>query len=92
MSFVLATADFPGVTGDQRSKIYDCLAKKSWTKITEPGRDIDTVWKAPFRADIPEKEAIRIAIEEFVNCSKPYCKPKLVVHWGPSEPTGYGLV
>ena len=91
MSYVLVTADFPGVTGDQRSKIYKCLVEKSWKKIQEPGRDIDTVWQASFKADVSEKDAIRVTINEFVECSKPYCNPKLAVHWGPTEPTRYGL-
>ena len=91
MSYVLVTADFPRVTSDQRKIIYACLEKKNWKKIHEPGRDIDTVWEGFFETQL-ESQAIDIAIENFDSCSKPYCRPKLVIHWGPNKPTCHGLV
>lgn len=91
MSFVLVTADFPGVSSDQREKIYECLVKEKWQKVKEFGRDISTVWYASFNPDVSEKTAIEISIKDFVNCSKPYCRCKLVLHWGPNKPTFYGL-
>ena len=90
MSYVLLSADFPGVTGQQRNEIYECLAKKNWHKIVEPGRDISTTWQGYFKS-VTESEAIEIAKNHFVTCASPYCKPKLVIHWGPNEPTYVGL-
>lgn len=92
MSYVMVSADFPGVNGEQRKKIYECLKEKKWVKVTEPGRDIDTVWYAKFQDTLSEQDCIRITIKDFDDCSKPYCKPKLVIHWGPNKPTFYGLV
>jgi hypothetical protein len=92
MSYVLVTVDFPGVTAQQRTKIYERLRNKDWTKITEPGRDIDTVWCARFADEVTEEAAIKVAIDEFVDCSEPYCDPKLVIQWGPSKPTEFGLI
>jgi hypothetical protein len=90
-SYVMVTADFPGVSSTDRNKIYECLKKNSWTKVTEPGRDIDTVWYAPFNDDVSEADAKKVSRTEFEECSKPYCKPKLAVHWGPNQPTTYNL-
>ena len=92
MAHILVTADFPSVTTEQRNKIYKCLADKYWQKIHEPGRDIDTVWQASFGEGITEARAIEITIQEFDDCSIPYCKPKLVIHWGPHAPTRHGLI
>lgn len=92
MSYILVTADFPGVSADQRKKIYSLLAEKLWNKIHEPGRDIDTVWQASFQEGVSEENSIKETKSDFDNCSKPYCKPKLVIHWGPSKPTRHGLV
>jgi len=92
MAYVMVTADFPNVTSQQREKIYECLKNEKWTKVTEPGRDIDTVWYASFVEAVSEEEAIRISINDFVKCSKPYCSPKLALHWGPHKPTFHGLV
>ena len=92
MSYILLTADFPGVNSAQRTKIYECLEKELWNKVAEPGRDISTVWFAAFKEDVTEKSAIQIAINDFEGCAKPYgCKPKLVIHWGPNRPTFHGL-
>jgi hypothetical protein len=92
MAYILVTADFPQINGEQRKKIYECLNGKKWQKIHEPGRDIDTVWQASFEAGISEQRAIEITIEDFEDCSKPYCKPKLMIHWGPHAPTRHGLI
>ncbi|MEI9911356.1 MAG: hypothetical protein WDO71_17860 [Bacteroidota bacterium] len=93
-SYVMVTADFPGVNADNRAKIYECLKAEKWKKITEPGRDIDTVWYASFEADVKEEDAIKISINDFVKCSKTYCQVKLVIHWGPHKPylSWFGLV
>jgi hypothetical protein len=92
MSYVLVSADFPDVTTTQRDTIYKCLDDKKWIKVRELGRDISTTWYASFEGSVTEIVAIEITISDFVNCSKPYCKPKLVIHWGPNKPTFYGLV
>ena len=92
MSYVLVTADFPAITSDQRDKIYKCLEERKWHKVREFGRDISTVWWASFKEDVSEVDAIKITINDFENCSKPYCKSKLVIHWGPNKPTFHGLV
>lgn len=91
MSYVIVTADFPDVTTEQRTKIYKCLQDKKWQKITELERDISTVWYASFKAEVDEKSAINLTIDEFVNCSKQYCRVKLVIHYGPNKPTFHGL-
>lgn len=59
MSYILLTADFPGVTSDQRTKIYESLKKESWQKVTEAGRDVSTAWFAQFDDSFTEKSAIR---------------------------------
>ena len=92
MSYVLVSADFPGVSSDQRGKIYECLEKEKWIKVKEFGRDVSTVWYASFKDNVTEENSIHVTIKDFENCSKPYCKPKLVIHWGPNKPTFHGLV
>jgi hypothetical protein len=87
----MGTADFPAVTATQRDAIYKCLREKNWVKVTEPGRDIDTVWYAVFNETATEQGAIRRGITDFVSCSEKYCKCKLALHWGPSKPTFHGL-
>jgi len=91
MSYVLVSADFPGITSEQRTKIYECLKVNHWIKVQESGRDISTVWYASYTDSVSEKDAIQASINYFVNCSKLYCRPKLVLHWGPNKPTFYGL-
>lgn len=91
MSYVIVTADFPGVTSEQRDKIYKNLEQEKWIKVKEFGRDISTVWYARFQDNVAEESAIRISINDFVNCSKSSCNPKMVLHWGPSKPSFYGL-
>jgi len=60
----MVSADFPGVNTQQRQLIYKCLQDKQWQKVTEPGRDIDTVWYASFKETVTESSAIKITIEE----------------------------
>jgi hypothetical protein len=91
MPYVLVTADFPNVKNEERNIIYECLKEKKWTKITEPGRDIDTVWEGYWES-VEEKKAIETAIIEFTACSKNYCNPKLVIHFGPNKPTRHNLI
>jgi hypothetical protein len=86
------SADFPGVSSDQREKIYECLKGESWKKVMELGRDISTTWYASFKNEVSEASAISITISDFEKCSKTYCKPKLVIHWGPNKPTFDGLI
>jgi hypothetical protein len=83
----MVTADFPGVTTQQRDTIYKCLKEKNWVKVTEPGRDIDTVWYGYFGDNTSEKSAIQVTINDIESCSKGMCKPKLAIHWGPNKPT-----
>lgn len=91
-SYVLVTADFPDVTSEQRTRIYKCLEEEKWKKVIEFGRDISTVWWASFEDTVAESSAIKITINDFEKCSKRFCKPKLVIHWGPNKPTFHGLV
>jgi hypothetical protein len=91
MSFVLVTADFPDITNEQRTEIYEKLVLEKYVKVHEKSRDIDTVWYAKFAETITEAKCLEITINEFNECSKPYCKPKLVLHWGPNRPTFSGL-
>ena len=91
MSYVLITADFPGITSEQRRTIYELLKKEKYTKVHELGRDIDTVWYASFEDTITESRCIEITINEFNACSKPYCKPKLVLQFGINKPVFNGL-
>lgn len=90
-AYILVTADFPGITTEEREKIYQLLAIKKWNKIRELGRDISTSWYASFAEGIPEKRAIEVTIEEFNESSRSYCIPKLVIQWGPHKPTFHGL-
>ena len=92
MSYVTVSADFPSVTTEQRKKIYECIKEKGWTKVIEPGRDIDTVWYAQFTDAASEQGCINTTKADFVDCSKPYCNPKLVMQWGPNKPAFHGLV
>ncbi len=92
MPYVLITADFPGVSKEDRDKINECLEMKHVNKVREPGRDIDTVWEAYFGSDTLESNAIKGIISIFEECCKGYCKPKLVLHWGQNKPTRHGLV
>ena len=87
----MVSADFPGVTTEQRNKIYACLKEKLWKKVTEPGRDIDTIWYASFGDGFNEESAKKSTKDEFEVCSKPYCTPKLAIHWGPNKPSFYNL-
>lgn len=89
MGYVMVSADFPGVTATQRQQIYECLEKNHWTKVTDFGRDISTVWYASYSTagDV----AIKAAINRFKECSSLYCEPKLVAHYGPDKPKKHGL-
>jgi len=87
--YVMVSADFPGVTDEQRKVIYDCLSKDKWTNIHTHGRDISTVWKASFKDGVTNDEAISTAKSDFEKCSKPYTTPKLAIHAGPNGPKVY---
>ena len=91
MSYIMVTADFPKVTPEQRQKIYDCLKGKNWVKVEDPGRDISTTWQGSFDDSSLEDNCKTTAINNFVECSKAYCKPKLVIHWGPHQPKTSGF-
>lgn len=86
-SYVMVSADFPGVTSDQRTKIYENLKSEKWVKVTEVGRDISTVWYASFEDTVSLESAINISKNDFINSSKLYTIPKLVIHAGPNKPT-----
>jgi hypothetical protein len=91
MAYILVSADFPGVTAEQRDEIYRALKKANWQKVTEFGRDISTTWYASFKEGASESGAIQTTKNNFTDCSSPYCKPKLVIHFGPSKPSFHGL-
>lgn len=82
----MVTADFPNLIPLQRIKIYKCLGKKKWRKITAVGRDISTVWYAQFEDDTPYSAAIYTTRKDFRECSKLYTIPKLAIHVGPNKP------
>lgn len=87
--YVMVTADFPDVDSSKRAKIYECLEKKHWTKVSDIGRDISTVWYASFKEGVSYEEAISITKDRFMNCAKPYTIPKLAIHAGPNKPSIY---
>lgn len=91
MAYILVTADFPDVTSEQRNKIYECLKTKQWNKVTEFGRDITTAWYTSFKEGVSEASAIKVTMDDFDTCSRPHCKPKLVIHWGTNKPTFHNL-
>ncbi|NVM54790.1 MAG: hypothetical protein HWN66_13895 [Candidatus Helarchaeota archaeon] len=67
--YVMVTADFPDVDSSKRAKIYECLEKKHWTKVSDIGRDISTVWYASFKEGVSYEEAISITKDRFMNCA-----------------------
>jgi len=69
--------------------IYKCLEDKDMKKITEPKRDISTVWSKYFSEDIKDDVAKERARQIFIECAKKYNAPtpKLVIHAGALEPT-----
>ncbi|MFH2033042.1 MAG: hypothetical protein ABIJ40_20815 [Bacteroidota bacterium] len=87
--YVLVSADFSGVDSAQRTKIYECLKEKQWKKIEDAGRDISTVWYAPFKDEATDAGVISTSKNDFMNCAKPYTTPKLVIHVGPNKPSVY---
>lgn len=87
--YVMVTADFSSIDGTQRAKIYECLKNKNVVKITEAGRDITTVWFAYFQGNVTNEGAITSTRDIFMECSKPYATPKLVIHAGPNKPSIY---
>ena len=91
MGYVVVTAELPGITPDQRTLIDECLKKKDWVKATEFTGNIPTVWHRHFPSEF-ENRAIEITKENFRSCCQPYCKPKLVLHWGRNGPIFSGLV
>jgi len=88
-SYVMVTADFPNVDAGERTKIYECLEKKDWTKVSDIGRDISTVWYASFKEGISYEKAISITKNDFMDCAGPYTTPKLAIHAGPNKPSIY---
>ncbi len=46
---------------------------------------------AYFAVGVSESGAISAAKTHFDTCSEPYCKPKLVIHFGENRPTFHGL-
>jgi hypothetical protein len=91
MGYVLITADFPEVSSAQRDLIYKCLEQKNIVKIREFERDISTVWQA-YYPNLVEADDIKNTISLFEACSSPFCKPKLVMEWGPNKPVYHNLV
>jgi len=86
MSFILITADFPGVRAEEMGEIYKRLKNGSWEKRHDHSGALNTNWMISFGPGILEAEAIKIAQVSFMACCKPYCPPILVIQWGNSEP------
>ncbi len=78
MPYALVTADFPGITTEQRKEIYARLKIKQWLKIKEFGPQIFTIWQASFREDVTDTEIKQATIEDFTTCAGSV-KPKLVI-------------
>lgn len=85
--YVMVSADFPFVDPSKREKIYKCLEEKKWTKVTDVGRDISTVWYASFEEGTSYDGAIDTSKNDFMNCARFYTTPKLVIHAGPNKPS-----
>ena len=92
MTCVVVAAEFPGVNENIKSEIYSYLKQKGWILITDFEADNSTIWKKTFDNNISEGDAKKNAFEDFYNSAKYYCNPKLVVHFGPSEPTTYNYI
>ncbi len=84
--YALVSADFPEITSIQREKIYERLKNKNWEKFENVGRDITTCWYANFDSVATDSGIIQTTINEFRECSNPYCRPKLVIHIGINKP------
>lgn len=83
---VVVSADFSGVDSEDREKIYKCLKDRKWKKVINIGRDISTVWYASFKDEVSYSDAIKTGKDDFVECSKGFTTPRLVIHAGPNEP------
>jgi hypothetical protein len=86
MSFVIISADFPGVRTEEMSEIYKRLKSGSWEQRHDHDGAINTTWMTSFVPGILESEAIKIAQVSFMACCKPYCPPILVIQWENNEP------
>ena len=90
MSYILITADFPGVASDNHVYISSNLEQKYWRKVSEQDTCINTTWYRFFPNDISEETAKNTAIRNFIDSSNLYCAPKLVLHFGINRPTFHG--
>jgi hypothetical protein len=88
----MVAAEFPGASDKTKSEIYTCLNHKGWIIVTDFESESSTIWKKAFDDNTTEEDAKKHAFEDFYNSAKYYCNPKLVVHWGPSEPTTYNYI
>ena len=92
MSYILITADFPGVKPDQCNKITSDLEQKYWKKVNEEDANINTAWYRFFPNDITEETAKNTAIRNFRESSNLYCEPRLVIHFGANKPEFHGYL
>ena len=91
MGCVMVTVYLSGVSVKQREIIYTSLMERNWMKLTEPGDGTDTVWYCFFDNAISEAASKETAANDFKNCTRGCCRPKLAIHWGPNQPLFMGL-
>jgi hypothetical protein len=89
MSYVLVTADFPGVNAGQKAKIYSSL-KKKWQQVNEPASGA-TFWLTSFQNALSETDFIKV-VTDFVSCAQPYCNPRLTLQLSPTKPALGGVL
>lgn len=68
--YVFVSADFPNVNSEQREKIYECLRKKYWTKVTCVGKDISTTWQVSFQDSASYAGMKQTIISDCESCYK----------------------
>jgi len=82
MSFILITADFPGIRSDEMAEIYKRLENGSWQKRHNHNGSSNATWALSLTPGIPQADALRIAQASFMACCSPYCRPVMVMQWG----------
>lgn len=90
MSYILITADFPGLSTEHYVHISSSLEQKYWRRVSESETGINTAWYRFFPNDISEETAKNTAIRNFADSCNLYCQPRLVVHFGENRPTFHG--
>jgi hypothetical protein len=90
MSYILISADFPGITPERAAQVASGLEQKYWRKSNEQESSINTAWYRFFPNDISEETAKNTAVHNFIEASNLYCEPRLIIHFGPNKPSLHG--